>query len=212
MAKFVTIAGYSGLYIFLDEMVNLYKLHNTTARNGNYEQILRILNDVLQGNVQGIGFLLAGTPEFLTDRRRGLYSYEALESRLAENPYARGSTVDFFGPIIRLQNLTAEEFYLLIKNIRHVYAFGNPTAYTIPDEALLAFMKLSSTHLGSDYFRTPRTTIISFINFLSILEQNPTESWENVLNANNLHLQGDGGNNATTEQNGDSDDFANFTL
>jgi hypothetical protein len=211
MSKFITIAGYSGLYVFLDEMVNLYKLHNTVARNGNYEQILRILNDVLQGNVQGIGFLLAGTPEFLTDRRRGLYSYEALQSRLAENPYVQGSTVDFFGPVIRLQNLSLEEFYLLIKNIRHVYASGNPAAYIVPDEALVAFMKLSATRLGNDYFRTPRTTIVSFINFLSILEQNPTENWENILNVGNLDFRKDIDGGIPEEQ-GDSDEFANFIL
>jgi hypothetical protein len=212
MSKFVSIAGYSGLYVFLDEMVNLYKLHNTVARNGNYEQILRILNDVLQGNVQEIGFLLAGTPEFLTDTRRGLYSYEALQSRLAENPYVHGDTVDFSGPVIRLKNLTPEEFYVLIKNIRHVYAFGDPEKYIVPDEALSAFMKLSSSRLGNDYFRTPRTTIVSFINFLSILEQNPNENWENVLDTGDLNFRRDGGDDVVIKQDGDSDEFANFVL
>jgi hypothetical protein len=212
MSRFVTIAGYSGLYVFLDEMVNLYKIHNTTARNGNYEQILRILNDVLQGNVCGIGFLLAGTPEFLTDTRRGLYSYEALQSRLAENPYVHGNTVDFSGPIIRLENLTPEEFYLLIKNIRHVYAFGDPATYMIPDEALVAFMKLSSTRLGNDYFRTPRTTIISFINFLSILEQNPSERWENILNVGDLDFKKDVNSDTTALQNSNDDEFADFVF
>ena len=107
MSAFVREAGYGGLLVVLDELVNLYKLTNSQARNANYEQILRILNDVLQGSAAHLGFLLGGTPEFLMDTRRGLYSYEALQSRLADNRFARDGLVDLSGPVLRLSGLDA---------------------------------------------------------------------------------------------------------
>jgi hypothetical protein len=113
MSLFVTMAGFSGLMVCLDEMVNLFKLSNTQARNANYEQILRIVNDVLQGTSSHCGFVFGGTPEFLIDPRRGLYSYPALASRLAENAFATGSLVDYAGPVLKLSNLTREDIFAL---------------------------------------------------------------------------------------------------
>ena len=125
MSLFVRQAGYRGLLVFLDEAVNLYKLNSKQARESNYEQILRILNDCLQGNADHLGFLMGGTPDFLLDTRKGLYSYEALESRLAENTFARkAGVVDYSSPVLRLDNLTPEELYILLKNIRSVFASG----------------------------------------------------------------------------------------
>ncbi|PPD43798.1 MAG: ATP-binding protein [Methylobacter sp.] len=181
MGRFVRLAGYSGLLIGLDEMVNLYKLANTAARNANYEQLLRILNDSLQGTAEGLGFVLGGTPEFLLDTRRGLYSYPALQSRLAENSFAKNGFVDFSGPVIRLSRLTQEDFYVLLSNIRHVYASGNPAAYLLPDEALQAFMSHCHKRIGEAYFQTPRNTITAFIHLLAVLEQNPTADWHELL-------------------------------
>ena len=129
LARFVRQAGYAGLLVCLDELVNLYKLANTRARNTNYEQILRILNDGLQGSAEGLGLLLGGTPEFLLDPRRGLYSYPALRSRLAENTFARDGLVDYTGPVLRLANLTPEDLYILLGKLRHVYAGGDPAAH-----------------------------------------------------------------------------------
>src|SRR6185437_5771282 len=97
---------------------NLYKLQNAQGRNLNYEQILRILNDVLQGSVSGLGFALGGTPEFLLDTRRGLFSYGALQSRLAENSFAKDGLVDYSGPVVRLQNLTPDELLILLERLR----------------------------------------------------------------------------------------------
>lgn len=181
MGRFVRLAGYGGLLICLDEMVNLYKLSNTQARNANYEQILRILNDSLQGSAEGLGFILGGTPEFLVDPRRGLYSYPALQSRLAENSFAINGYVDFSAPVIRLTRLTQEDFFVLLSNIRHVYACGNSAAYLLPEEALLAFMNHCHKHIGEAYFQTPRNTIVAFIHLLAILEQNPNASWHELL-------------------------------
>jgi len=181
LSRFVRLAGYSGLLLCLDELVNIYKLSNTQARNSNYEQILRILNDSLQGISEGIGFLLAGTPEFLMDTRRGLYSYPALQSRLAENTFAKNGLVDLTGPVLRLTSLSPEEFYVLLQKLRDVYAFGDPSKYLLPDESLQAFMEHCQKRIGEAYFRTPRTTIRAFINLLAVLEQNPDASWKELL-------------------------------
>lgn len=181
LARFVRLAGYSGLMVVLDELVNLYKLANAQARNGNFEQILRILNDSLQGSVAGLGFLLAGTPDFLMDTRRGLYSYEALQSRLAENRFAKNGLVDYSGPVIRLANLSPEDLYVLLGNIRHVFAGGDQSKYLLPDEALRAFMTHCSEKIGNAYFQTPRNSIRSFVDLLAVLEQNPGISYQAVL-------------------------------
>jgi hypothetical protein len=180
-ARFVRLAGYGGLLIVLDELVNLYKLANTQARNSNYEQILRILNDVLQGTAEGMGVLLGGTPEFLLDTRRGLYSYSALQSRLAQNQFAVNGLVDFSGPVLSLSQLTKEDLYVLLANIRNVYALGDPAKHLVPDEALESFMHHCSTRIGDAYFRTPRNTVTAFVSLLSVLEQNAHASWRDLL-------------------------------
>ena len=179
LSVLVCEAGYSGLLICIDELVNLYKMASSRARQSNYEQILRILNDVLQGSAQNMGVLFGGTPEFLMDTRRGLYSYAALQSRLAENNFATGTLQDFSGPVIRLANLTPENMYLLLSNIRRVMHPDDGDA--VPDEALTAFMDHCSTRIGDAYFRTPRNTVKEFVNMLTILEQNPGTDWRTLL-------------------------------
>lgn len=181
LARFVRLAGFSGLLVSLDELVNLYKMANTQARNANYEQILRILNDSLQGTAVGLGFVLGGTPEFLLDTRRGLYSYPALQSRLAQNTFASAGLVDFSGPVVRLSSLTPEDFYVLLQKICHVYASGDSIKYLLPDQGIYSFMEHCSKRIGDAYFRTPRTTITSFINLLAVLEQNAGVSWQDLL-------------------------------
>ncbi|EOX4927685.1 ATP-binding protein [Vibrio alginolyticus] len=184
MSLFVRQAGYQGLLVNLDEMVNLYKLNNTTARTANYEQILRILNDCLQGTTEYLGFLLGGTPEFLLDPRKGLYSYEALQSRLAGNSFAKqAGLIDYSSPALHLASLTPEELYILLKNLRHVYAEGDESKYLIPDESLVAFLKHCSQTIGDAYFQTPRNTIKAFLDMLAVIEQNPTISWNNLISS-----------------------------
>ncbi|MGI3096111.1 ATP-binding protein [Vibrio diabolicus] len=184
MSLFVRQAGYQGLLVNLDEMVNLYKLNNTTARTSNYEQILRILNDCLQGTTEYLGFLLGGTPEFLLDPRKGLYSYEALQSRLAGNNFAKqAGLIDYSSPALHLASLTPEELYILLKNLRHVYAEGDESKYLVPDESLMAFLKHCSQTIGDAYFRTPRNTIKAFLDMLAVIDQNPTISWNNLVSS-----------------------------
>jgi hypothetical protein len=183
LSTFVVMAGFDGLLVCLDEMVNLYKLANAQARNANYEQILRMLNDSLQGTSSHLGFLLGGTPDFLKDTRRGLYSYAALQSRLAENAYAVGGFVDYSSPVLPLANLVEEDMFVLLTRLRHVFATGDASKYLIPDEGLNAFMLHCSKRVGDAYFRTPRTTVKEFLNLLSILEQNATADWRLLLNS-----------------------------
>lgn len=181
LALFTRLAGFGGLLVCLDEMVNLYKLANSQARNSNYEQILRIVNDSTQGTALGLGFVMGGTPDFLLDPRRGLYSYSALQSRLAENQYAVAGLVDYTGPVLRLANLTPEDFYILLGNLRHVQASGNPEDYLITDEGIKAYMQHCAGRIGDAYFRTPRNSIKSFLDLLAILEQNPDQQWTNLV-------------------------------
>ncbi|WP_242506654.1 ATP-binding protein [Vibrio vulnificus] len=211
MSLFVRQAGYQGLLVNLDEMVNLYKLNNTTARTSNYEQILRILNDCLQGTTEYLGFLLGGTPEFLLDPRKGLYSYEALQSRLAGNNFAKqAGLIDYSSPALHLASLTPEELYILLKNLRHVYAEGDESRYLVPDESLMAFLKHCSQTIGDAYFRTPRNTIKAFLDMLAVIDQNPTISWNNLVSS--VGIEEDKPSDVELELDENEDGLADFKL
>lgn len=213
MGRLAKLAGFGGLLVCFDEMVNLYKLSSSAARSANYEQILRILNDSLQGSAGHLGFLFGGTPDFLLDPRRGLYSYPALQSRLAENTFAGSGLVDFSGPVLRLANLSQEEFFQLLHNLRRVQAGGDPTKYLLPDDALVAFMQHCSATIGDAYFRTPRTTIKAFLDLLAVLDQNPGTDWRQLLDEVTveedtdpaLRLVDDLSDDASTGADGDDD-------
>jgi len=217
LAKFVTQAGYKGLLVNLDEAVNLYKLHSLRSRSANYEQILRILNDCLQGSAENLGFMFGGTPEFLMDQRKGLYSYEALHSRLAENTFAQiANVVDYHSPVLMLKNLSPEELYVLLCNIRDVFANQKKEQYLVPDEALVAFLEHCSKNIGDAYFRTPRNTIKSFVDLLSVLEQNPELNWKTLIG--NISIQKEQAQDEdivslnTDEKSNDDDELATFSL
>jgi hypothetical protein len=211
MARFIRLAGFSGFLVSLDELVNLYKLANTQARNSNYEQILRILNDSLQGTAVGLGFVLGGTPEFLLDTRRGLYSYPALQSRLAQNMFVTNGMVDFSGPVVRLSGLTPEDFYVLLQKIRSVYAFGDSTKHLLPDQGVMTFMEHCSKRIGDTYFRTPRTTITAFINLLAVLEQNQGVAWQDLLGEIEVSADTGGASDQIVDTD-ESDAFSSFKL
>jgi hypothetical protein len=236
---FVVLAGYSGLLVNLDEMgVLSHRLNNAASRNANYEILLQILNDCLQGNVSGIGFIFAGTDAFLDDPRRGLMSYGALAGRLAANPYAKAKAgektslkeaslketslkevrlkevrlkevrlKDFFGPVIRLESLSPEDLYLLLHNIRNVFALGDPEKYLVPDEAIHAFIQRCAQTLGASFYQTPRDASKAFVGFLSLLEQNPGVDWRALLGDVPIEPS------LAAEANGQGDDeLARFTL
>ena len=194
MGRFVRLAGYSGLLVCLDEMVNLYKIQNPNSRNANYEQILRMLNDSMQGTTEGLGFILGGTPEFLTDESRGLYSYEALRSRLAENKFIKDNDnlVDFSGAVIPLSSFSQNEFLVLLHNLLNVYAGGVEANYLLPEEALQTFMRHCHNLIGDESFKSPRNTIKEFLDLLAVLDQNPNTSWEMLLNRVKVTIDSEG--------------------
>lgn len=214
MSAFVKEAGYQGLLVGFDELVNLFKLTSSQARNSNYEQILRILNDVLQGSAEHLGFLMGGTPEFLMDTRRGLYSYEALQTRLAENSFARDGLVDLSGPVVKLDSLTPEDMFVLLQNIREVMQDAQSK---LPDEALEAFMAHCSQRIGDAYFRTPRNTVTAFVNMVAVLEQNPGTQWSDLIEK--VEIRDDAGDDLSdvdeatgAEPNAPDDDLTSFRL
>lgn len=182
LAKFARIMGYQGLVVCIDELVVLsHRLPSPRARAANYEAILRIVNDCLQADVEGLQVVFAGTEECLTDKRRGLYSYEALATRLAPNEFAKGDVVDLAGPVIRLKGLTPEDLYVLLIRIRDVFASGDPTKHLLPEEGLRMFIDYSKRTLGDDYFRTPRDTVMRFIGLMNLLEADPSHDWKAAL-------------------------------
>ncbi|HEY4238643.1 MAG TPA: ATP-binding protein [Kofleriaceae bacterium] len=182
VAKLARIMGYRGLVVCIDELVVLsHRLASVRARTANYEAILRMLNDCLQGTVEGLELVFAGTDECLEDRRRGLYSYEALATRLAPNEFAKDGALDLAGPVIRLRTLTPEDLYVLLMRIRDVFAAGDPEKHLIPDAGLQAFLEYSRRTLGADYFRTPRETVVRFVGLLNLLEQDPAHDWRAAL-------------------------------
>ncbi|RYY74457.1 MAG: ATP-binding protein [Gammaproteobacteria bacterium] len=188
LSRFVRMSGYEGLLICLDELVNIYKLHNVKARQSNYEQLLRILNDSLQGSSTGLGFILGGTPEFLFDDRRGAHSYEALKSRLSDNEFAREDLLDLTGPVLKLPNLSPEDLYLMLQKVRNIYSNVEDLNILLPDDAIVHFLTHCSRRLGNDYYRTPRNTITSFINFLAVIEQNREKSWIEIIGSHAISV------------------------
>lgn len=181
MAGFVRIAGYAGLLVCVDELVVLsHRLNNRTARNNNYEALLRILNDTLQGATTGIGFVFAATDDCMHDNRRGLFSYEALATRLAPNRFADGKLADMAGPSITLANLTPEDCFVLLHNVRRVHAGSNGEP-SLPDEAIAAYLADCQRRMGAAYFQTPRDTVRDFVGLLNVLEQNPGAQWRQLL-------------------------------
>jgi hypothetical protein len=181
-AKFVRLAGYSGLLVNLDEMgVLSHRLNNAQSRNNNYEKILTIVNDCLQGNVQDIGFIFAGVDDFMYDRRRGLASYEALERRLIRDTFKVEGLKDFSGPVIHLDNLSIEDTVVLLRNIRNVFAYNDPEKYLIPDEGIAGYLNHCAKTLGADFYLTPGDVVKGYVRLLSVMEQNPGTSWESII-------------------------------
>ena len=181
-ASFTKLAGYAGLLINIDEMgVFSHRLNSSQARTANYEVILRILNDCLQGNVAGLGFFFGGTNTFLEDRRRGVFSYEALATRLADSSFAHTRLKDFSGPVLRLANLSPEDLFVLLHNIRVVFALGDSARFLVDDNGIKQFMSQCASTLGAEFYLTPRDAVKGFVQLLSLIEQNPGSTWQTIL-------------------------------
>lgn len=182
IAMLAHYAGYGGLIVELDECVNLYKINNSTSRDRNYEQILRMFNESRQGDAHYIGFVLAGTPEFVMDPRRGLFSYDALRSRLSTSRYASDNgTIDATAPIIDLPPMPAEALFVMLKNIVNVNALGDESKYVMSDDDIKAFLDKCSQTLGADYYKTPREIIRDFVAIVRRLDDDPSLDARSII-------------------------------
>lgn len=182
-ATFFRQAGYAGLMIMIDELVNIYKIPNAISRQYNYEKILTMYNDTLQGKAKYLGIIMCGTPQAVEDRRRGVYSYEALRSRLASGKFAQESARDMYAPVIKLEPLTAEEMLVLTEKLADMHANLYGYERTITDNDLAQFIKIEYARIGADTNITPREIIRDFIELLDIVWQNPDKKITDLLNS-----------------------------
>lgn len=182
-SAFLVSAGYSGMLIFIDELVNLYKIPNSITRQNNYEKILTIYNDALQGKAQYIGIIMGGTPQCIEDGRRGIFSYDALKSRLEDGRFSNSNQRDMYAPIIRLNPLSAEEMYVLIEKLSDMHALVYQYDTRIKQEDFVSFLKIEYNRIGANSNITPREIIRDFIELLNIAFQNQSLSISQIMKA-----------------------------
>ena len=206
-ATFFRLAGYSGMMIMIDELVNIYKVPNSITRQYNYEKLLTMYNDTLQGKAKYLGIIMGATPQAIEDKRRGVYSYEALRSRLAEGKFSKPGARDLLAPVIRLDPITAEEMLILCEKLATMHAglYGYEQKITTND--LAAFIKIEYERIGADVHITPREVIRDFIELLDILYQNPGMSIIELLNSDTFSYAKSDAVSDTTDEN-----YAEFTI
>jgi hypothetical protein len=207
LAQFVSSVGHRGLLVLIDETVNLYKITHSVARESNYEKLLSMFNDTMQGKAERLGLFFGGTPQLLEDQRRGLFSYEALRSRLSESRFVREGLRDYSSPVLRLQTLTHEEIFVLLHRIAEVHSGHHATAMTLSDADFTTFMQESVNRMGADALLTPREVIRDFVSVLNIMVQNSGTGFAQVLRSSGFKPSG-----GTPDPEATSDDFAEFNL
>ena len=205
-AAFLKQAGYSGMLVLIDELVNIYKIPNAITRQYNYEKILTMYNDAMQGKAQHIGFILCGTPQCMEDPRRGVYSYEALRSRLAEGHFS-GEHKDLLSPVIKLLPLTNEEMLILIEKLADIHAGLYDYKQIVNQQDMVDFIEIEFSRIGADTHITPREVIRDFIEVLDIVYQNPGIKVRTLLGSDRFTYA----QNSVQEENTHTD-FAEFEL
>lgn len=183
-ASVVRFMGYRGLVVFIDECVNLYKITHRVSRENNYEKILSMFNDTLQGRAPGLGLILGGTPQFMDDTRRGLFSYEALRSRLCDSRFSSEGYRNLIGPVIRLKRLTDDELFALISRITKLYAVNYGITPRISEAEMINFLNISLSRAGADSMITPREMLRDYMTVLNILMQNNDVTFEDIMSRN----------------------------
>ena len=187
-AAFLVGAGYKGMLVVIDELVNIFKIPNSITRANNYEKILTMYNDVLQGKASHIGFLMGGTPQCIEDKYKGVFSYEALRSRLAEGHFATADVRDLSAPIIRLQMLSQEEMYILIEKLLNIHAQLYNYTPSLSHDELVYFLTVEYNRVGAETHITPREIIRDFIELINILHQNPQKTVSEILGYNSFEM------------------------
>ena len=205
-AVFLTQAGYAGMLVLIDELVNIYKIPNAITRQYNYEKILTMYNDAMQGKARHIGFILCGTPQCMEDPRRGIYSYEALRSRLAEGHFS-GEHKDLLSPVIRLLPLTNEEMLILIEKLADIHAGLYEYKQIVTQQDMVDFIGIEFSRIGADTHITPREVIRDFIEVLDIIYQNPGMKVRTLLGSGSFTYAQNAVNEETTHA-----EFAEFEL
>ena len=206
-AVFFRLAGYAGLFIMIDELVNVYKIPNSITRQYNYEKMLTMYNDTLQGKARYLGILMGATPQAMEDKRRGVYSYEALRSRLAEGKFSRPGARDLLAPVIRLEPLTAEEMLILCEKLEDLHAGLYGYERRITTEELASFIRIEYERIGAEANITPREVIRDFIELLDLLYQNPGAAVASLLGSEEFsYAKSEAVSDETTE------DYAEFTI
>ena len=188
-ASLVRRMGYRGLVIFIDECVNLYKITHRISRENNYEKILSMFNDTLQGRAEGLDIILGGTPQFLEDTRRGLFSYEALRSRLCDSRFALGGYKNLIGPVIRLRRLTDEELFALLGRVTKLYAQNYNWNPRISEEEMQQFLGICLDKAGADSMITPREMLRDYMTVLNILMQNENATFSDIVGSGVVTLK-----------------------
>ena len=215
-ASFLVQAGYAGLLVLIDELVNIYKIPNAITRQYNYEKILTMYNDTLQGKAQHLGIIMGGTPQCVEDKRRGVYSYEALRSRLAEGRFAGQQYKDMLAPIIRLVPLTHEELLVLTEKLTSIHAQLFDYEPRLTDAQLASFIKTEFERVGASTHITPREVIRDFIELLDIMYQNPDAQMEELLASEEFSYAADAGvpdgMSVSAQQGERQENFFEFTL
>ena len=206
-ALFFRLAGYAGMMIMIDELVNIYKIPNSITRQYNYEKMLTMYNDTLQGKARYLGIIMGATPQAVDDKRRGVYSYEALRSRLAEGKFSKEGARDLLAPVIRLEPLTAEEMLVLCEKLADMHAglYGYERKIGVDD--LTAFIKLEYGRIGADQNITPREVIRDFIELMDLMYQNPKMNMAELLQSDNFTYTK---SEAVSDE--ADDNFAEFTI
>ncbi|MUG43544.1 ATP-binding protein [Paenibacillus woosongensis] len=180
-AEFAVRIGYKGLLLFMDEGVNLYKITNSISRQSNYEKLLTMFNDTMQGKAQHLGIYLGGTPQFVEDERRGLFSYDALRSRLMDGRYSSSSRRTYTSPILKLDMLSHEEILVLLQKLRDIHAMHFGYESQLADEQLIAFMQAAVNRLGAEELLTTREVVRDFMDVLHMLYQHKELSFAELL-------------------------------
>ena len=205
-AMFLKQAGYAGMLILIDELVNIYKIPNAITRQYNYEKILTMYNDAMQGKARYLGIILSGTPQCMEDQRRGVYSYEALRSRLAEGHFS-GEHKDMLAPVIRLQPLTYEEMLILTEKLADIHATLYEYPQIVTQQDMVDFIQIEFGRIGADSHITPREVIRDFIEVLDIVYQYPELGVAELLGSERFTYA----QNAVDEEQ-TQEEFAEFSL
>ena len=205
-AAFLKRAGYNGMLVLIDELVNIYKIPNSITRQYNYEKILTMYNDTLQGKASHLGIIMGGTPQCIEDTRRGVYSYEALRSRLADSRFSSGELTDMMAPVIHLVPLTYEEMLVLIEKLADIHSQLYDYQQKITQDEMIAFIQTEFGRIGADSHITPREVIRDFIGVLDISLQNPSRPVSEIIGTVASESA------ANTEDSVTSDEFAEFEV